>query len=193
MDESAPTGPAIMWQESSDLLSACLDEFGCNPASPPVDFSQDPLLQGNATASAFGEDGEAAEQPSPSGGSMSRTASRDVLCVGERGGGGGGGGGGGMDGGGMDGGGERDIEVGTQLVITGFVATTKEGAPTTLKRDGSDYSASIFGRLLAASEIHIWTDVDGVLSADPRRVPEAHTHTRDTPVTHPRDTPVAHP
>ena len=45
--------------------------------------------------------------------------------------------------------------------------------PTTLGRNGSDFSASIFGALLEASEIHIWTDVDGVLSADPRRVPDA--------------------
>ncbi len=59
------------------------------------------------------------------------------------------------------------------LVITGFVASTPEGVPTTLKRNGSDFSASIFGALLDASEIVIWTDVDGVLSADPRRVPEA--------------------
>lgn len=58
-------------------------------------------------------------------------------------------------------------------VITGFVASTVEGVVTTLKRDGSDYSASIFGRLLNATGITIWTDVDGVLSADPRRVPEA--------------------
>ncbi len=59
------------------------------------------------------------------------------------------------------------------LVVTGFVAATPEGVPTTLKRNGSDFSASIFGALLDASEIVIWTDVDGVLSADPRRVPEA--------------------
>ena len=44
---------------------------------------------------------------------------------------------------------------------------------TTLGRNGSDFSASIFGDVLNASEIHIWTDVDGVLSADPRRVPDA--------------------
>ena len=59
------------------------------------------------------------------------------------------------------------------LVITGFVAADKRGAPTTLGRNGSDFSASIFGALLGAAEIHIWTDVDGVLSADPRRVPDA--------------------
>ena len=44
---------------------------------------------------------------------------------------------------------------------------------TTLGRNGSDFSGSIFGALLDAAEIHIWTDVDGVLSADPRRVPNA--------------------
>src|SRR5215475_2281618 len=59
------------------------------------------------------------------------------------------------------------------LIITGFVASDKRGVQTTLGRNGSDFSASIFGALLDASEIHIWTDVDGVLSADPRRVPDA--------------------
>lgn len=59
------------------------------------------------------------------------------------------------------------------LVITGYVASTPEGVPTTLKRNGSDFSASVFGALLDATAIVIWTDVDGVLSADPRRVPEA--------------------
>jgi aspartokinase/homoserine dehydrogenase 1 len=59
------------------------------------------------------------------------------------------------------------------IVITGFVAATPDGVATTLRRNGSDYSASIFGKLLHASEIIIWTDVDGVLSADPRLVPEA--------------------
>lgn len=63
---------------------------------------------------------------------------------------------------------------GTELVIiTGFVASTEEGIATTLGRNGSDYSASIFGSLFDADEIFIWTDVDGVLSADPRLVPEA--------------------
>src|SRR4051794_1492503 len=47
------------------------------------------------------------------------------------------------------------------------------GLQTTLGRNGSDFSGSIFGDLLDADEIHIWTDVDGVLSADPRRVPDA--------------------
>lgn len=59
------------------------------------------------------------------------------------------------------------------VVVTGFIASTPEGIPTTLKRNGSDFTASIFGRLLDASTITIWTDVDGVLSADPRLVPEA--------------------
>lgn len=59
------------------------------------------------------------------------------------------------------------------LVITGFIAASREGVPTTLGRDGGDVSASLFGALLGAREIVLWTDVDGVLSADPRRVPEA--------------------
>jgi bifunctional aspartokinase / homoserine dehydrogenase 1 len=59
------------------------------------------------------------------------------------------------------------------LIITGFIASDRRGVQTTLGRNGSDFSASIFGALLDASEIHIWTDVDGVLSADPRRVPDA--------------------
>jgi aspartokinase/homoserine dehydrogenase 1 len=59
------------------------------------------------------------------------------------------------------------------VVITGFVASTPDGIPTTLKRNGSDFSASIFGKLLEARAITIWTDVDGILSADPRLVPEA--------------------
>ena len=59
------------------------------------------------------------------------------------------------------------------LVITGFIASDRNGIQTTLGRNGSDFSASIFGALLDAREIHIWTDVDGVLSADPRLVPDA--------------------
>ena len=59
------------------------------------------------------------------------------------------------------------------VVVTGFIASTPEGIPTTLKRNGSDFSASIFGKLLQADAITIWTDVDGILSADPRLVPEA--------------------
>jgi aspartokinase/homoserine dehydrogenase 1 len=59
------------------------------------------------------------------------------------------------------------------LVITGFIARDGSGIQTTLGRNGSDFSATIFGSLLAADEVHIWTDVDGVLSADPRHVPDA--------------------
>ncbi|HSW32094.1 MAG TPA: bifunctional aspartate kinase/homoserine dehydrogenase I [Steroidobacteraceae bacterium] len=59
------------------------------------------------------------------------------------------------------------------VVITGFIATDSQGLQTTLGRNGSDFSASIFGSLFDAGEIVIWTDVDGVLSADPRLVPEA--------------------
>jgi aspartokinase/homoserine dehydrogenase 1 len=59
------------------------------------------------------------------------------------------------------------------LMITGYIASTIDGVATTLKRDGSDFSASIFGKLLSAESITIWTDVSGVYSADPRRVPEA--------------------
>ncbi|MGH8309377.1 MAG: bifunctional aspartate kinase/homoserine dehydrogenase I, partial [Steroidobacteraceae bacterium] len=59
------------------------------------------------------------------------------------------------------------------LVITGFIASDRRGVQTTLGRNGSDFSASIFGALLDAAQIVIWTDVDGVLSADPRRVPDA--------------------
>jgi bifunctional aspartokinase / homoserine dehydrogenase 1 len=58
------------------------------------------------------------------------------------------------------------------VVITGFIASDPAGAPTTLGRNGSDYSASIFAKLLGADEIVIWTDVDGVLSADPTLVPQ---------------------
>lgn len=65
---------------------------------------------------------------------------------------------------------ENDHEV---VVITGFIAADRSGAPTTLGRNGSDYSASIFSSLLDASELTIWTDVDGVMSADPRLVPQA--------------------
>ena len=59
------------------------------------------------------------------------------------------------------------------LVITGYIAATHDGVATTLKRNGSDLSASIFGALLGAESVTIWTDVEGVFSADPRRVPDA--------------------
>ena len=59
------------------------------------------------------------------------------------------------------------------LIITGYVASTHDGVATTLKRNGSDLSASIFAALLGADSVTIWTDVDGVFSADPRRVNDA--------------------
>ncbi len=58
------------------------------------------------------------------------------------------------------------------LVVTGYVARSPDGVQTTLGRNGSDFTASIFASLLDATEIVIWTDVDGVMSADPRFVHE---------------------
>jgi aspartate kinase len=60
-------------------------------------------------------------------------------------------------------------------VLGGFVGATQSGETTTLGRGGSDYSAAVFGAALHASEIQIWTDVTGVLTADPRVVPSART------------------
>ena len=58
-------------------------------------------------------------------------------------------------------------------VITGFIGATDEGITTTLGRGGSDYTCAIFAAALDAKEIEIWTDVDGVMTADPRKVPAA--------------------
>ena len=58
-------------------------------------------------------------------------------------------------------------------VITGFNAGDENGAPTTLGRNGSDFSAAIFAALMKAGELTVWTDVNGVLSGDPRKIPEA--------------------
>ena len=58
-------------------------------------------------------------------------------------------------------------------VVTGFIGATRGGELTTLGRGGSDYSATILGAALDAGEVIIWTDVDGVLTADPRLVPDA--------------------
>ncbi len=58
-------------------------------------------------------------------------------------------------------------------VITGFIGATDKGEPTTIGRGGSDYTASIIGFALNASEVQIWSDVDGVFTADPRSVPKA--------------------
>src|SRR5688500_6106667 len=67
----------------------------------------------------------------------------------------------------------RELKPPATLIVTGYIARDSKERQTTLGRNGSDFSASIFGDLLDASEIQIWTDVDGVLSADPRRVPDA--------------------
>jgi aspartate kinase len=65
------------------------------------------------------------------------------------------------------------LRQGTLPVITGFNGATADGRPTTLGRGGSDFSASILAAALDATELWIWTDVDGIMSADPRLVPDA--------------------
>jgi aspartate kinase len=65
------------------------------------------------------------------------------------------------------------LEDGIVPVVTGFVAATENGVTTTLGRGGSDYTAAILGDCLNADEVWIWTDVDGVMTADPRMVPDA--------------------
>ena len=67
----------------------------------------------------------------------------------------------------------RQVHPQARAVATGFVAGGRDGLPTVLGRNGSDFSAAIFAALFDADELHIWSDVDGVLSADPRLVPEA--------------------
>ncbi len=65
------------------------------------------------------------------------------------------------------------LETGETPIVTGFSGATPEGQPTTLGRGGSDFSASILATALDASELWIWTDVDGILTADPRLVKDA--------------------
>lgn len=65
------------------------------------------------------------------------------------------------------------LEAGEIPIITGFNGATADGRPTTLGRGGSDFSASILAAALGASELWIWTDVDGIMTADPRLVPDA--------------------
>jgi len=60
-------------------------------------------------------------------------------------------------------------------VVTGFIAATQDGVTTTLGRGGSDYTATIIGAALAAQEVWIWTDVDGLMTSDPKIVPNAKT------------------
>ncbi|MEJ2281816.1 MAG: aspartate kinase, partial [Candidatus Bathyarchaeota archaeon] len=60
-------------------------------------------------------------------------------------------------------------------VVTGFIAATQDGSTTTLGRGGSDYTSTILGASLNANEVWIWTDVDGLMTSDPKIVPEAKT------------------
>jgi aspartate kinase len=65
------------------------------------------------------------------------------------------------------------LDAGVTVIITGFIGCAPDGSTTTLGRGGSDYSATLLGAALAADEVQIWTDVPGVLSADPRQVADA--------------------
>lgn len=66
-------------------------------------------------------------------------------------------------------------EPGVLLIVQGFIGATTEGVTTVLGRGGSDYSGSIFGAALDATEVQIWTDVDGIMTTDPRKVPSARS------------------
>jgi aspartate kinase len=65
------------------------------------------------------------------------------------------------------------LEKGIVPVVTGFIASTPDGVITTLGRGGSDYTATIIGAALKVDEIILWKDVDGIMTADPKLVPEA--------------------
>jgi bifunctional aspartokinase / homoserine dehydrogenase 1 len=65
------------------------------------------------------------------------------------------------------------LDAGVTIVFTGFIGHAPDGSTTTLGRGGSDYSATLLGAALDADEVQIWTDVPGVLSADPRQVSDA--------------------
>lgn len=67
------------------------------------------------------------------------------------------------------------IVAGSAVVMGGYIGSARSGQTTTLGRGGSDLSATLFGACLDAKEIQIWTDVDGMMTADPRVVPEAQT------------------
>jgi len=68
-----------------------------------------------------------------------------------------------------------NIKQGEIPIVTGFIAKDASGSITTLGRGGSDYTASIFAAALNAEEVQIWTDVDGIMTADPKIVPSAKT------------------
>jgi aspartate kinase len=65
------------------------------------------------------------------------------------------------------------LEKGVIPVVTGYIAADQDGVVTTLGRGGSDYTATILGVALAADEVWIWTDVDGIMTADPKIIPSA--------------------
>ena len=65
------------------------------------------------------------------------------------------------------------LEAGETPVVTGFIAATQHGVITTIGRGGSDYSATIVGAAIKADEVWLWSDVDGLMTADPRIVPQA--------------------
>jgi aspartate kinase len=65
------------------------------------------------------------------------------------------------------------VEAGRVPVVGGYVGATRDGVTTTLGKEGSDFSAAIVGAALGAEEVQIWTDVDGMMTADPRCVPAA--------------------
>lgn len=67
------------------------------------------------------------------------------------------------------------LDQGQVPIVTGFISSTPGGVTTTLGRGGSDYSAALLGAALPADEVWIWTDVDGVMSADPRLISTART------------------
>jgi aspartate kinase len=69
------------------------------------------------------------------------------------------------------------VEQGVLPVITGYIGATEDGITTTLGRGGSDFSAAVIGAGLDADEVWIWSDVDGILTADPNIVPQARTLT----------------
>ena len=65
------------------------------------------------------------------------------------------------------------LDAGEVPVVTGFIAATQHGVTTTIGRGGSDYTATLVGAAIKADEVWIWSDVDGLMSADPRIVPQA--------------------
>lgn len=65
------------------------------------------------------------------------------------------------------------VRPGRAVVTQGYIGATEDGLTTTLGRGGSDYSAALFGAALGVDEVQIWTDVEGVMTCDPRQVPAA--------------------